>query len=177
MSTPADQDRPVVHVIPDPDQNAHGIALRTVHVLRAPVRVWDRAGTHTAELLREFALLTIGSQAGTTRQVPDELLALVGDLRARYAGASSAQAAELEQAVEAGESVHDFTYEVPDGIGQACQTLLELLDAADDYCRQGDRLITLVSPPDQQAFRTWYLGEFVRQSAGLPPRPWDGPTA
>lgn len=141
------------------------------------MQVWDRGGTHTAELLREFALVTIGSTAGTTRQLPDELLEFVGDLRARYAGTSITQAAELEQAVKAGESAHDFTYEVPDGIGAACQTLLELLDAADDYCRQGDRLITLVSPPDQQAFRTCSLGEFVRQSAGLPARPWDGPTA
>lgn len=144
-------------------------ALHVVRILGAPVQLWDRASDHTADLLREFALLTIGAQAGTTREVPAQLLGLVADVRARYAGTSTVQEAELEQAVLAGEAVRDFTYEVPAGVGAVCLRLLELLDAADEHCRDGHDLITLVSPPDQRAFRRWYLGEFARQEAGEPP--------
>lgn len=99
----------MVVTIPDVPPLPGAEALHEVRVLRAPVRVWDRASQHTAELMREF-------------------------------------------------------------------TLLRLLDAADDYCTSGDQLMTLVSPPGQQAFRRWYLLEFVRQLEGQPPLPWPGPT-
>ncbi len=46
------------------------------------------------------------------------------------------------------------------------------MDEADDYCRAGQHLLTLVTPPEALAFRRWYLGEFVRQIAGEQPRPW-----
>lgn len=173
MSTQPD---PVVRTIPDPEHVPAGARLHTVRILQAPVRVWDRASSHTAELMREFALLRIGDESGTTRQVPGRLLELVADLRARYAGTSAAQTQELEQAVEDGERTRDFSYEVPDGVADACRTLLSLLDEADEYCAAGGTLMTLVSPPDQQAFRTWYLQEFIRQVEGEPPRPWTGPT-
>ena len=47
-----------------------------------------------------------------------------------------------------------------------------LLDEADDYCRAGETLLTLATPAPALAFRRWFLGEFVRQAAGEPPRPW-----
>jgi len=166
----------VIRTIPDPPTTPDAAPLHTIRILQAPVRVWDRASTHTAELMREFALLKIGTEAGTTRQVPEQVLDLVADLRARYAGTSARQAVELEDAVEAGERIHDFTYQVPDGIAEACERLRDLLDEADEFCSQGTALMTLVSPPDQREFRSWYLGEFIRQSMGEPPRPWTGPT-
>jgi hypothetical protein len=32
--------------------------------------------------------------------------------------------------------------------------------------------LTLVTPPEAVAFRTWFLEEFVRQVAGEDPLPW-----
>lgn len=170
-------DPEVVVTIPDAPPQPGAEPLHQVRVLRAPVRLWDRANQHTAELMREFALLRVGRDSGTARhEAPQALLQLVADLRVRYAGASSNQEAEFQAAVDAGERARDFTYEVPVTVGDACLTLLELLDAADDYCAQGTELMTLVSPPDQQAFRRWYLHEFDRQLRGEPPLPWTGPT-
>jgi hypothetical protein len=166
----------VIRTIPDPPTTPDDVPLHTIRILQAPVRIWDRAGNHTAELMREFALLKIGTESGTTRQVPERLLDLVADLRARYAGTSADQALELEEAVEADERTHDFTYQVPEGVGEACARLRDLLDEADAFCAQGTALMTLVSPTDQREFRSWYLGEFIRQSAGEPPRPWTGST-
>lgn len=147
--------------------------LTEVRVLAAPVPLWDEAAAHTQELMREFALLRIGAEAGTTRPVPQRLLDLVAELRTRYAGTSAAQEAEFEQAVAAGRPSIDLVYAVPDGVGPACQQLLDLLDEADAYCADGG-MITLLTPPEQVAFRRWYLGEFVRQTAGADPQPWPG---
>lgn len=166
-----------VVTIPDNPPEVDRARLHEVLILGAPLRLWKRSSLHTADLMREFALLLIGRESGTTsHEVPHALLQLVADLRTRYAGVSSAQTAQLEAAVEAGELTLDVTHHVPPEVGDACQTLLDLLEAADGYCAAGTELLTLVSPPDQQAFRRWYLLEFVRQVQGQPPLAWSGST-
>lgn len=160
----------------DPRQAPAGAGLVTVQVLRAPVQLWEESAAHSQELMREFALLGIGAATGTTRPVPQRLLDLVAELRVRYAGTSTTQEQQFEAAVEAGQESIDLTYHVPQGAGQACQDLSDLLDAADAYCADGG-MITLVAPAQQVAFRRWYLGEFVRQEAGEPPLPWPAATA
>ena len=166
-----------VVTIPDPPPPGDGgPRCVTVRILRAPVQLWDRASEHTAELMREFALLQIGENSGrATRKVPADLLQLVADLRARYAGISVRQERELATVVDAGERTHDFSYEVPPDIGPACRRLMELLDEADEFCAEGVELITLVAPEDQRRFRHWYLQEFIRQTGGEDPQPWSGP--
>lgn len=123
--------------------------------------------------MREFALLSLGAQERLTREVPGQLVELVADLRAGYAGASASQAADLRAALDAGEQTQDFRYEVPASVADACRTLLQVLDQADDYCT-GGALINAGQPTEQRAFRYWYLGEFVAQLGGRPPRPWAG---
>lgn len=154
-----------------PSNAPQGAALHAVEVLGAPVQLWVESAEHIEELMREFALLRIGSAAGTTRPVPQRLLDLVAQVRLRYAGSSTAQELEFDAAVEAGRATIDLSYRVPDGAGQACQELSDLLDEADAFCQQGG-MITLVAPAEQAAFRRWYLGEFARQEAGEPPTPW-----
>jgi hypothetical protein len=51
--------------------------------------------------------------------------------------------------------------------------LRELLEAADDFCRE-QRLLTLEPTAQQRELRTWYLGEFTRQADGQQPVPWTG---
>ena len=79
--------------------------------------------------------------------------------------------AELHAAAEEGRASIDLVYHVPVEVGSAAKELGQLLDEADDYCRQGD-LLTLVAPTQAAAFRRWFLGEFVRQTSGSEPRPW-----
>jgi hypothetical protein len=47
-----------------------------------------------------------------------------------------------------------------------------MLDEADEYCRRGEHLLTLETPPELVRFRRWYLQEFVNQIAGAAPEPW-----
>jgi len=176
-----DAHQDVVVTVPDLREQPlapEGEPLLVVHLVAAPLRVWERAGVHTSELVREFSLMAIGRQdSGVTpaRYVPQRLVELAADLQARYAGISEQQVTELDDALAAGQRVRDFTYPVPASVAQACQQLQDLLDEADAYCEQGE-LMTLVSPPEQREFRRWYLQEFVRQISGEPPAPWRGST-
>lgn len=164
-------------VMPDPrlppadaDDGAGDEDLVTVRVLAAPLVLWDEAAQHTDELLREFSLLSFGLDQGG-HAVPVRLLELVAALQARYAGISEEPEQERLAALAAGRTSLDLTYRVPPAAGPACQQLRDLLDEADDYCRQGT-LMTLATPPEQKRFRDWYLGEFVRQLEGEPPVVW-----
>ncbi len=48
-----------------------------------------------------------------------------------------------------------------------------MLDAADDFCRKGGRLLTQVTPHDLLRFRRWFLGEILKQlEDGGSPRRW-----
>ena len=56
----------------------------------------------------------------------------------------------------------------------ATQTLvpfIELLDLADEFCRE-ERLLSLARTPEQRRFQRWLLGEFVRQGDGEDPIAW-----
>ena len=142
----------------------------TVRILQAPLPLWERASQYTDELLREFALITIGAQQGGTG-VPQQLLDLVSGLQAGYQGVGDEATLERQAALAAGETSADLEYQVPTAVADACRDLGRLLDESDDYCRSGE-LMTLPSPEDQRAFRRWYLGEFIRQAAGEPPIAW-----
>ena len=66
----------------------------------------------------------------------------------------------------------ELAYHLPPAARQACVELTRMLDEADDYCRDGEHLLTLATPDDVRLFRDWYLGEMVRQLDGAPPESW-----
>ena len=147
-------------------------ALVTVRLLGLPVAVHARSQEHSDELMREFTYLRAQSIDAEAPTVPGKLLDLVDELTGRYSGFTAGSQAELDDAIAAGRESIDLEYRVPADVGPACVHLGELLDAADDYCRDGDVLLTLATPDEIVAYRRWYLDEFVRQAAGEPPRPW-----
>jgi hypothetical protein len=148
--------------------------LRTVRMLDLPVQVWAASQEHHDELLREFALMTVGQTEQTTSPaVPRRLLRLVDELVQRYAGTSDAQREELFAAAVRGErTLPELAYRLPVAAGPACLELRRLLDEADEYCREGEHLLTLALPEEVRLFREWYLGEVVRQLSGEPPESW-----
>ncbi|HEV2760547.1 MAG TPA: hypothetical protein VGV86_13360 [Acidimicrobiales bacterium] len=144
--------------------------LVEVRLVGVPLEIWQRSQEHTDGLLREFALIVQDSEARAA--TPGRLLALVQELRAGYGEFSAAQRLQMEAALERGEADIDLTYRVPPAVAGVAQALVELLDEADQYCRQGDHLLTLATPPDGVRFRRWFVGEFVNQVGGAPPVPW-----
>lgn len=143
-----------------------------IRLVGFPLRVWLAAQEHHEELMREFALLAMASATGS--DVPLRLLALVEELTQRFAGSAQAVEAARDAAVERGEEFADLVYRAPREAREASIALDRMLEEADDFCRAGERLLTLATPHPALAFRRWYLAELVRQIDGLPPRPWPG---
>jgi hypothetical protein len=146
--------------------------LSEVHLLQFPVRIWTQAREQNDALLREFALITTGG-GGEQHGVPARLLALLESLDVRFAGVSSAQELVLNEAAEAGRLVlEDLTYRVPSEVVEATIALGALLEEADDYCEEGQHLLTVAATPEVIRFRRWFLQQFVEQIAGKPATSW-----
>ena len=148
--------------------------LVEVYLLRLPLRIWQRTQEHVDGLLREFAL--IGEDPEARAATPGRLLDLVRELSAGFGSFSEAQQVMMEEALAAGAEEIDLVYHVPVVAGPAAQQLGDMLDEADEYCRRGDHLLTLATPPEELRFRRWFIGEFVDQLAGAAPTPWSSDT-
>jgi hypothetical protein len=144
--------------------------LVRVDLIGLPLLVWQRTQEHVDGLLREFALIVADAEARAA--TPGRLLTLVQELNAGYGQFSETQRVEMEEALERGGTSIDLTYQVPGGAAGAAQALGDMLDEADDYCRRGDHLLTLATPPEELRFRHWFIDEFVDQLGGAPPTPW-----
>ncbi len=144
-----------------------GQDLIPVRILGLPLDVYQRASEHSDELLREFALI----REDNSERVPDRLLSLMDELRARFGAFTAAPTSALHDALARDEEQIDLVYVVPPEAADAAVRLGTLLDEADEFCRAGE-LLTLATVPEGVAFRRWFLEEFVSQIGGRPPRPW-----
>jgi anti-anti-sigma factor len=144
--------------------------LTYVRLIGLPVAVHHQASTHMKALQREFDL--IRQRDPDSASVPHRLLALIGELNDEFGGVGEQPVEELEDAVDRGDATIDLAYRIPASAGAASTRLSDLLDEADDYCRSGTHLLTLVTPPEALRYRQWFLSEFVRQTSGLSPVPW-----
>lgn len=147
-------------------------------MLQVPLDVHARAVQWHADIMREFALITIGEDSATPRDeddvdvtVPTRLLNVVAELRGKYATLTASSAQELEEAHQRGEVAADVTYTLPIDAAEDVRRFEQLLDEVDEFCRSGD-LLTIATPSDVAAFRRWFLGEFARQLEGAEPTPW-----
>ena len=154
------------------DVGVRAVPTVEVQILELPLPVWERSQEHVDGLLREFALLVSGQSGTPSSTVPHQLLELVEELQADYEGMTTAQEESIVAAAEAGESSIDLVYHVPDQVAEACTRLDAALDEADRYCREGEYLLSLATPPEALAFRRWFLTQFVDQIAGQPPQAW-----
>jgi len=112
-------------------------------------------------LLREHALLTIGSGAGTETaeawQTPSlDLGPLLG---------------QAEQALRAGRAAIDLVLALPEGAGPAAGKRLALVDEADRLAQDGE-LLTPGAAPEIRACRHWLYGQIGSQASGAPPVAW-----
>lgn len=143
--------------------------LLEIEVVAVPLRAYLAFQRHYRELRREVRLLALAHEADYP--LAKNLSDLFGDLdRQLREGIGSeqiaaAQATGLEQA--------DLRIVMPRRGAQTIDQFLELLDLADEFCRQ-QRLLSLARTPEQREFQRWFLGELVRQAHGAAPRPWTG---
>jgi len=153
---------------------ARDVQLVMVHLLELPVPLAARSRQWFEELMREFALISAGATDGhDATHVPRRLMELVDALTARFAGVNDEARERLDQAIERGDAVvPDHVMRLPTEAAPATRALADVLDEADQYCRQGHHLLTLATPDDLLVYRRWYLGQIVDQLAGAEPTPW-----
>lgn len=150
-----------------PDELVVSVLIKSL-----PVALHERAQAHSDALMREFKLLAEQLREEGAGDLPARLIGLVDTLNGRYAVFTEEQEDALDAAVAAGHDSVDLHYQLPADAGLSAQALGNVLDEADEYCRAGQHLLTLATPPDCLAYRQWFLDEFVRQVAGDPPTPW-----
>jgi anti-sigma regulatory factor (Ser/Thr protein kinase) len=148
-----------------------GTELVPVTFVDLPIDIYRTASEQYEGIIREFRLVVEGDPEQRS-SVPARLLELIEELDARFSGFSIEQNAEFEDARTAGASTVTLAYELPRSVGEACTHLNALLDEADEYCRRGEWLLSVVPTTQAVAFRRWFLAEFARQVDGAPPIPF-----
>lgn len=147
--------------------------LVEVRLLQIPVRLWARSQEQHDALMREFALMSVPTEPGEKeRHVPSRLLELIDTLNADFEGVSTEQEQALEAAAAAGVESLDLVYRIPAAAAPASKALGAMLDEADEYCRQGQHLLTLAPDEELVRFRWWFLDQFIHQTEGKPPIAW-----
>lgn len=144
------------------------VGLADVHLIGFPIPLFQRSQEHSEALLREFSLILLSDD----HDVPRRLLGLIRELSAEYEQMTVETDRERDAAIDRGDESVDLTYRVPSAVAGAARHLGDLLDEADNYCRSGEHLLTMATPPDALRFRRWFLGQFIDQIGGQPPVAW-----
>lgn len=156
---------------PAPETVVHEDPVDIV-VLDVPLRLYVGFQAHFRELRREVRLLALAHAADypLADDLSDLFTALETELR------DGIGLTEFREPLPDGAPSADLTVRMPRSAAGTLQEFLELLDRADDFCRQ-ERLLALARNAEQRDFQRWFLGEYVRQAAGEAPVPWPGSAA
>ena len=150
-----------------------GEPLIKIHLLELPVPLAAKAQQHVDELLREFHLMAARPHDSDTHRVPHRLLELVDVLTRQFGGINERADERLAEAIDSGVPViDDHVLAVPAAGGPASRALADMLDEADEYCRDGKELLTLTTPQGCVTYRNWYLEQVIDQLNGATPVSW-----
>jgi len=150
-----------------------GDELFEVRLLNVPLQLMVLGREHHDEVMREFAVLALDERM-SSEPVPAKMLDLIDTLGRQYGAASARPDAEIEAAIERGETTIDLVYHVPGHVVDAANRLEELMAEADEFCHER-QLLTLERSPVVMELAKWYLDQFRIQIAGGAPVPWTGP--
>jgi hypothetical protein len=148
--------------------------VTTVWLLRYPVELGMSTVEHVEDWLREFKLMALGREEGTSSSdVPLRLQAMVDALTRRYATELSEPDRVRAAAAARGDATVDLAYPARPGPESeaAVRGWQAMLIEVDEFCRAED-LLTLQRTPEQVRLQDWVCEEFLRQLRGEPPRPW-----
>jgi hypothetical protein len=140
-----------------------------------PLRLWAEQEAYTQDLLREFQLLLMGERSGQMREAaPGKLIVLADLFQSRFGPLLQSINEERQSAYAAGLDRIDSKIPLVEGTPQLLEQVRQVLEAADEFCRQGD-LLLLPRPAHLLALSDWVHSELVAQYEGSGPTPWPGP--
>jgi anti-sigma regulatory factor (Ser/Thr protein kinase) len=140
-----------------------------VEVLAVPLRLYIEFQQHFRELRREVRLLALAHE--DAYPLAKSLSDLFGTLDRHLREGIGVE--QIEAALADHRSTTDLVVHMPRSTARTLSRFIELLDLADDFCRQ-QRLLTLARSAEQRRFQTWFLCEFVRQAEGEAAQPFAG---
>ena len=147
--------------------------LIEIRLLEIPVALRYRSQQHGEELVREMTLISQQAEHFGRESIPNQLVQLAAEVKTTYGKFSAAADEQFEDARARGlEVMPEMVYRLPPTITAFSRHLIKIMDEADEFCRQGQHLLTLATPPDIAAYRMWVLTEIGRQASGQPPTPW-----
>jgi anti-sigma regulatory factor (Ser/Thr protein kinase) len=129
-----------------------------------PLRLYVGFQQHFRELRREVHLLALAHEQvyPLAKSLSDLFGALERQLR------DGIGLTDVEGALTSGAEVVDLRVRIPREAATTLSRFLDLLDLADEFCRQ-ERLLALARTEEQRDFQRWFLGEYIRQAAGAEP--------
>ena len=138
-----------------------------VHILDVPLALYVGFQHHFRELRREVRLLALAHESDypLAKSLSDLFASLDRQLR------DGIGVEQIEAALAQGLESTDLVVHMPRATAATLVRFVELLDLADEFCRE-ERLLSLARSPEQRKFQVWFLTEFVRQANGEPPRSW-----
>lgn len=139
-----------------------------VKLLGAPIRALAEFESHYRELRREVRLLALAHE--DTYPLAKSLAELFGSLQREVQEGLDAD--QLRRARREGRQAIDIMVPVSPAQAVTMGHFVELLDFADEFCRE-QHLLALARTPRQVQFQTWFFTEFARQGSGRSARPWD----
>jgi anti-sigma regulatory factor (Ser/Thr protein kinase) len=138
-----------------------------VKIVGVPLRLYIGFQQHFRELRREVRLLALAHEHDypLAKSLSDLFATLDRHLR------EGIGVEQIEAAVAAKQTDTDLVVHMPRSTARTLSRFIELLDLADDFCRQ-QRLLALARTAEQRRFQSWFLCEFVRQAQGEDPVGW-----
>jgi anti-sigma regulatory factor (Ser/Thr protein kinase) len=135
-----------------------------------PLRLYVGFQQHFRELRREVHLLALAHEQvyPLAKSLSDLFGALERQLR------DGIGLTDVEGALTSGAEAVDLRVRIPRDAATTLSRFLDLLDLADEFCRQ-ERLLALARTEEQRDFQRWFLGEYIRQAAGAEPEAWVEP--
>ncbi|CUR55380.1 ATP-binding region, ATPase domain protein [metagenome] len=153
--------------LPLPDPELDDPVL--VRVLGLPTQSYIEFRHHYREIRRELRLLALASEDSypIARHLSELFVLFERDFRL------SSGTDAIQRAIETGNPTVDVDVLVDRASISTIAQMIDVLELADAFCR-AERLLSVAATPPQRAFTRWYLGEFISQGRGRPPRPWEG---
>ncbi len=138
-----------------------------VRLAGVPVSAYLAFQRHVREIRREVRLLSLAHRGDypVAETLSDHFAGLDRQLR------ESMGMDQIEIALAQNRETTDIEVVVPRSTTTWMRRLLELLDLADEFCRD-QRLLSLSRTESQHRFQQWFLEEFVRQGGDAEPRAW-----
>ena len=146
---------------------------KSVRLVDVPARLFIESQNHQQDVIRELALIDIAHRFHDhAERPPERVAALIRDILHEYSQVRSVTRGQALQALSQGAHTVTLVVPVSDGIVDALERWLLLVEEADALCADGE-FLTMPASPQVAALRRWYaaaIADAVAEGGEQPQR-------